>query len=156
MFSTKINYNYNYSDKGGGGGGNGSNIYSQSILVIEENPSFDFGEISMASGVVSFKAKLKNNGNESLIINKVYTSCMCTTAVINIKGQKSGPFGMPGHLSAGKANAIIGPGEKVIVKTIFDPAAHGPSGVGPIERQISVDAGAKEPIILGFKAVVTP
>ena len=124
-------------------------------LTIEES-NYDFGTVSMANGKVSKDFVLENQSQDNVKIGEVYTSCMCTEAEVKVGDKIYGPFGMPGHLSAGKANAVISPGEKVIVKAIFDPAAHGPSGVGPIERQISVDAGAKEPIILGFKAVVTP
>ncbi len=144
------------------GGGFKSKVPTASInenyggaLTVEES-SYDFGTVSMANGKVSKDFILENQSQGNVKIGEIYTSCMCTEAEVKVGDKTYGPFGMPGHLSAGKANAIIGPGEKVIVKTIFDPAAHGPSGVGPIERQISVDAGAKEPIILGFKAVVTP
>ena len=48
-------------------------------------------------------------------------------------------------------------GEEVSVEVTFDPAAHGPSGVGPIERQVVISTGAnQQPISLQFKAVVTP
>lgn len=55
------------------------------------------------------------------------------------------------------ANLTVKPGETVTVKAIFDPAAHGPSGVGPVERQIMISTNADPgQITLQFKAVVTP
>jgi len=37
----------------------------------------------------------------------------------------------------------VKPGEKAIVTAIFDPAYHGPQGVGPITRFVSVETNAR-------------
>src|SRR3989344_7702861 len=58
---------------------------------------FDFGEISMAAGKVTHSFKIKNTSTQSVEVSKLYTSCMCTTAILDIDGQKFGPYGMPGH-----------------------------------------------------------
>ena len=55
-----------------------------------------------------------------------------------------------------KAGVIVNPGENVIVKATFDPAAHGPAGIGEVSREIYIDTGADEPVVLGFKVNVTP
>ena len=58
---------------------------------MEEN--FDFGVIAMKDGNISHKFELKNEGQEPLKIEKVFTSCMCTTAyVTDGSGGKRGPF----------------------------------------------------------------
>lgn len=147
-----VNY---YSNKDSGN--SGFSAYSQSVLAIEENPAFDFGEVSMANGNVSYKAKLKNSGSEPVVINKVYTSCMCTTATIDIKGKKSGPFGMPGHtLASSKSYLEVPAGEMAEVEVLFDPTAHGPSGVGLAQRSIYLETNsAKSPQVeLQFTAIV--
>ncbi|KKK95197.1 hypothetical protein LCGC14_2675250, partial [marine sediment metagenome] len=76
---------------------------------------------ALKDGNVSYKFEVKNEGEESVIIEKVYTSCMCTTAyIINNSGKKYGAFGMPGHAPS-KTNIEIGPGESAVVEAIFDP-----------------------------------
>jgi len=86
----------------------------------------------------------------------VFTSCMCTEAELKVGDRTAGPFGMQGH-TASSVYLVVKSGETLTVKVIFDPAAHGPSGVGPIERQVAIYTSAgKDPILLDFKAVVTP
>ncbi|MDO8443856.1 MAG: DUF1573 domain-containing protein [Candidatus Azambacteria bacterium] len=125
------------------------------LFVIEN--SYDFGTVSMAKGKVNKEFLLENKSDKNVQIGEVFTSCMCTEAELKVGNKFAGPFGMQGHGGGRKANLVVKPGETLIVKAIFDPAAHGPSGVGPIERQIVVSTGAEqEPISLQFKAVVTP
>lgn len=125
------------------------------VLTAAET-SYDFGEVSMAKGLVEHKFVLKNNSTEPAKIGRVETSCMCTTAFLVMNGKEVGPFGMPGHGGpGGSANLTIKPGEEVAVRAVFDPAAHGPAGVGMIERQIMMDVGGS-PMYLDFKAVVKP
>ena len=82
---------------------------------------------------------------------------MCTTAyLIGPQGEK-GPFGMPGHGGAVRpANEIIKAGEGRDVKVVFDPNAHGPAGVGAIDRSIYLTDDAGDTLELGIKVVVTP
>ncbi len=130
--------------------------YSASALTAEEI-RFDFGAISMANGNVSHNFTLKNEGPESVIIEKVYTSCMCTTALItDSSGGKYGEFGMPGHANS-KTNVEVLPGETVTVEAIFDPAAHGPSGVGLAQRSIYLETNsvASPKLELFFQAMVS-
>src|SRR3989344_6754123 len=117
---------------------------------------YDFGAVSMANGKVNKEFVLENQSKDSVAIGEVSTSCMCTTAELKVGDKTAGPFGMPGHGGAPKANLIVKPGEKLVVKTIFDPAAHGPAGVGPIERQVMISTGAASPMVLEFKAIVEP
>lgn len=125
------------------------------MLTVQES-QYDFGTVSMAKGKVSKEFVLENKSAGNVNIGEVFTSCMCTEAELKVGDRTVGPFGMQGH-TASSANLIVKPGEEMIVKIIFDPAAHGPSGVGPIERQIAIYTSAnKNPIVLNFKAVVTP
>ncbi len=128
---------------------------SSGTLVAEEI-NFDFGEISMAAGKVKHSFKIKNNGNESIVVNKVYTSCMCTTASLLINNKQFGPFGMIGHGMIPKINQSIGPNEEIIAEVVFDPAAHGPAGVGQIKRTIAIENNSEKQIELQFSATVTP
>ncbi|OGD30386.1 hypothetical protein A2833_01990 [Candidatus Azambacteria bacterium RIFCSPHIGHO2_01_FULL_44_55] len=124
--------------------------------LIAKESKYDFGTVSMAKGLVSKEFTLENQSKDSVKIGEVSTSCMCTEAELKVGDKTAGPFGMPGHGGAPKANLIVKPGEKLVVKTIFDPAAHGPAGVGPIERQVMISTGAASPMVLEFKAIVEP
>ena len=133
------------------------------ILAAEEL-NFDFGTISMAKGKVSHVFKLKNGSDKPAMISKVYTSCMCTEATLTHgdpsagSGQvkKFGPFGMPGHGIASKINDVVNAGDEVGVEAVFDPAAHGPAGVGKIDRVVFVETESGLPLQLKVSAVVTP
>lgn len=125
-------------------------------LTFKES-EYDFGTASMAKGKVSKEFVLENQSDGDVKIGEVFTSCMCTEAELKAGDKFAGPFGMQGHGLASKANLVVKAGEILTVKVIFDPAAHGPAGVGPIERQVVVYTSAgKDPIVLGFKAIVTP
>ncbi|MBI4992043.1 MAG: DUF1573 domain-containing protein [Candidatus Harrisonbacteria bacterium] len=128
---------------------------SENKLVADES-NFDFGDISMADGKVSKVFTLKNRSENPLTINKIYTSCMCTTATLMLKdGKARGPFGMPGHGVVPRINQVISGDEEVRIEATFDPAAHGPAGVGPIQRSVYVETDSGE-VELGFTAVVRP
>lgn len=141
----------------GGGDGNNSSRYSASALTAFEN-FFDFKTVSMKDGNVSHKFEVKNEGEELVKIEKIYTSCMCTVASITDgQGRNWGTFGMPGHAGPSKTNIEVKPGETLTVEAIFDPAAHGPSGVGLAERSVYLETNSqKSPRIeLKFTALVT-
>lgn len=125
--------------------------------LTAEEMDFDFGSISMAAGNVKHSFKIKNAGAVAATIGKMYTSCMCTTAILEVNGEKFGPYGMPGHGFIPKIEQTINPGEEAIVEVVFDPAAHGPAGVGRIERMVVIEQdGGRQPLELGFTATVTP
>lgn len=129
-----------------------------------EETNFDFGAISMAAGKISHSFKIKNTGNEPVNVESMYTSCMCTTAAFMMNGPSTdsgqarqfGPYGMPGHGFIPKINEALGAGEEAIVEVVFDPAAHGPAGVGKIERVVYLENDAGSPLELGIQATVTP
>lgn len=118
--------------------------------------SYDFGKVSMSAGKVSHDFTIKNSGSGSLVIEKLYTSCMCTSASLVLRGDKIGPFGMPGHGFVPGIRETMGPGEEAGVGVVFDPAAHGPAGVGRIERVVYLENNAGSPLQLKISATVTP
>lgn len=128
---------------------------SSGQLTAEEN-DFDFGTISMAAGKVSHSFRVKNMSSEPIMINKMYTSCMCTTASMMTGDKQFGPYGMPGHGVIPKINQTINPGEEISVEVKFDPAAHGPAGVGRIQRAVILENNSQQPLELRFSAMVTP
>ena len=101
---------------------------------------YDFGTISMKKGNVSKDFSVTNPTNKDIVLDKVLTSCMCTSAfVIRPDGSTKGPFGMVGHGgTVPPANEIIKAGESRTIRVVFNPNAHGPAGVGKIDRFITL------------------
>ncbi len=125
--------------------------------LIAETPSYDFGALPLRSGIARTLYTVKNAGAESLVIKNVWTSCMCTEAMVRKGTFAMGPFGMPGHGGPTRAISLsLSPGESADVEALFDPAAHGPAGVGPVARSIFLAADTGELLELSFTAVVTP
>jgi hypothetical protein len=117
---------------------------------------YNFGSISMARGKVTYRYAIRNTGTEPIFISKLYTSCMCTTAAVVKDGKASEAYGMPGHAPIPTIKVPVGPTEAAAIEVVFDPAAHGPAGVGPIERVVTVENSAGQPLELEFAALVTP
>jgi len=139
-----------------GSRGDSQSSYSDGVLSASVS-DFDFGSIPMSGGAVSYPFNLTNSSGSPVVINKVYTSCMCTTASVSVgSASPLGPFGMPGHTSS-TAGLTVPPGESVTVTAVFDPAAHGPAGVGLAERYIYLETNsASNPKVeLRFRALVT-
>ena len=119
--------------------------------------SYDFGTISMKNNQVEYSFLVANETSADLTLSKVTTSCMCTEAYIVNGLNKKGPFGMPGHGGlVPKANEVIKKGETRLISVVFDPNAHGPAGVGKIERLIQLETDGGEVLDLTIKAIVTP
>lgn len=129
--------------------------YSALTLSAPER-FYDFGTISMAEGKVSRVFKVNNSTKKDINLESLTTSCMCTAAYIVNGLSKRGPFGMPGHIAVPKANEVIKVGETREIEVVYDPAAHGPAGVGPIDRFVYLVDSAGNNIQLEIKAVVTP
>jgi len=121
-----------------------------------DRADYDFGTISMNGGNVTYEFALENKSGEPVTIEEVSTSCMCTTAFVSHQDHNLGPFGMGGHNIQRKANVTVQPGERMTVKAVFDPAAHGPAGAGSVSRTIYLSTNSKEqPIVnLAFTANV--
>lgn len=127
-----------------------------SSMLTSEHQMYSFGSISMAQGKVNHEYMVTNQGQEPVTIGKVYTSCMCTEALIVKDGKSYGPYGMPGHGFIPKVGVTLDPGETMQVKAVFDPASHGPAGVGMVQRAITVENSGGAPLELQFDATVTP
>jgi hypothetical protein len=99
----------------------------ESAITIEEGP-YDFGEIDIYGGVVETNFSLTNTGVEDVAITDGTTSCGCTNA--ELEGIR---FGMHEVMSR---EFVIPAGETKLLKVIYDPLAHGPSGVGLAQRSV--------------------
>jgi|SRR3990167_6569982 len=119
--------------------------------------SWDFGTVSMAKGVVIKKFSVTNTDAIPATATKLFTSCMCTKAVLWVNGKEWGPYGMPGMGPAiPDIAAEIAPGQTAEVEVTFDPAAHGPAGVGQIERQVTVQQNGQSSLTFNIRALVAP
>lgn len=125
-------------------------------FISAQEKSFDFGTISMAKGVVIKSFNITNPTAKSLTIGKVYTSCMCTKATLVINGERIGPIGMQGHGVVPELSEIFKSGDNAIIEVQYDPAAHGPSGVGRISRDVYVETTDGGRLDLKIDAEVTP
>lgn len=127
----------------------------QASLRAREN-FFDFGSISMAAGKVSHRYWFRNEGAAPVLIRRIYTSCMCTTATFVKGGRVINQYGMPGHGPLPSVNETLASGETAYVDAVFDPAAHGPAGLGPTDRVVTIESDAAAPLALRFSANVRP
>lgn len=105
-------------------------------LNIEANPSFyNLGDVPIGGGIVSKEYEVKNTTDKTLKLSRIATSCMCTTASIKIGEKGTKFFGM--EMSGDKnppVNLAMAAGQTGKVTVNFDPAAHGPQGVGAFDR----------------------
>lgn len=124
--------------------------------LLSSEPFFDFGNISMAAGKVSHRFRIRNTGDSAITINKIYTSCMCTAATLITPTGRKGPFGMPGHGFIPAIFETIPPSGGAQVEVVFDPAAHGPAGIGPTDRVVTIRTNESQPLELRFNAMVKP
>ena len=132
------------------------NSASVASAFTADATQYDFGDISMKQGKVNHSFALANESKQPISIRKITTSCMCTEAFLTHGENRKGPFGMEGHGGVPPVDEIVPVGESVVVETVFDPAAHGPAGVGNIERAVFVEDENGGTAVLTFKALVTP
>jgi len=113
-----------------------------------DKPHHDFGEIPITGGDVETVFQVSNEAVDEVELAAVYTSCGCTTAMLEFaEGSTAGPFGMPGHGYPSEIERTVAPGEGFKIRVTFDPAAHGPQGLGNIMRAVTLhtrDGGTTE------------
>lgn len=118
---------------------------------------YDFGKISMKNGDVSKTFVVTNETGSDIMLPSLTTSCMCTRAYfLGADGSKKGPFGMPGMGSVPKLDQTIKPGQSATIEVVYDPNAHGPAGVGMIDRFVYLEDVNKNKLTFEIKANVTP
>ena len=136
------------SQAGAGTNGNSSLAASETL--------YDFGTISMKNRLVNHVFKITNSTDKDIEVKTVTTSCMCTKAYIESASGEKGPFGMPGMSFVPPANELIRAGESRDIKVVYDPNAHGPAGVGSIDRFIYLTDALGGALQFEIKAMVTP
>lgn len=132
-------------------GGEAVNIDSSQLSVagsgrisVLTNMSIDWGDIDITGGKVEYSFKMKNVGDDDLIIKSGSTTCMCTSAQVITSGGVNSPlFGMAAHGGTASWGYAAKPGEEFELKVVFDPMAHGPDAVGPITRSAFLVTSSK-------------
>lgn len=124
----------------GGGPTSATITASQNAKVTADQRNFDWGKINMKGGNVSKIFTIKNTGTDTLKLTNIKTSCHCTKAQVKIGNTSSPYFGMN---SVSPWIGEVLPGQKAELEVIFDPAYHGPQGVGPINRLVALETSDK-------------
>ncbi len=109
---------------------------SQNAKAAVDQKTFDWGNISYSGGNVTKTFTIKNTGSDVLKLTGIKTSCTCTKAQISVDGKISPYFSM--HSTTSWVGEVP-PGKEAELKVIFDPAFHGPTGLGPVERLVSME-----------------
>jgi len=122
-------------------------ITDSQVTMSVDSDSYDWGMIDYDGGIVSKTFTINNSGNTSLQLYKVETSCMCTTAQLKTPETTSRKYGM--HDNSTDVFEVR-PGETADLIVEFDPAFHGPSGVGSINRTVTISTNSSENLTLTF------
>ncbi len=108
---------------------------SQNAKVSVDQKTHDWGTIPYSGGNVTKSFTIKNTGTDVLQLTNIKTSCACTFAQLTIDGKTSPKFGM--HTTSSWVGEVAS-GKEASLMVVFDPDFHGPTGVGPMERLISM------------------
>lgn len=108
------------------------------VSGLEVTPSsYDLGEVPINGGIVAKEYEAKNTTEKTIRLKKIATSCECTSAKVRVGEKETRFFGMEHAMDKNPpVNLEVGAGQTAIVTVNFDPAAHGPEGVGPFERVV--------------------
>lgn len=133
----------------GGSGAKDALVSASEASGLEASPSgsINLGQVAYGGGIVSKTFEVKNVSGKPMKLRKITTSCMCTTAKVKIGSHETKFYGME---MSGDLNPLVDlgfPADGVATVTFdFDPAAHGPQGLGLFDRVVTLyfDAGYKE------------
>ncbi len=124
-------------------------------VILSQNAKLEVGEKTFDWGVIKYSGDkatktfiIKNIGSDLLKLYNIKTSCACTKANLTIDGKLSPDFGM--HTQSSWKGEIA-PGKDAILNVIFDQTFHGPTGVGSVERLISMQTNDLTSPTLEFK-----
>ncbi len=104
--------------------------------VYAEQTNDTWGQIAYSGGKVKKNFSIKNTGAGILKLYGATTSCACTTGQLKTEKNTSPLFGM--HLPM-STTFEVNPGKEAQIEMVFDPAFHGPSGIGPISRTVTIN-----------------
>ncbi|TSA46307.1 DUF1573 domain-containing protein, partial [bacterium] len=123
--------------------------------LVSDATIHDFGTISMKNGNVSKVFKISNPTSQDIKLKSIATSCMCTTAYMLQGSERMGPYGMEGMGGMTQMDEVIKGGESKDIEVVYDPNAHGPAGVGAVDRYVDIKDASGGVLRLEIKASVT-
>ncbi|MCL4419081.1 DUF1573 domain-containing protein [Patescibacteria group bacterium] len=112
---------------------------TQGAKVETRETSFNFKDVPYSGGKAIHAFYIKNTGNKDLQIANLATSCMCTVTFFQSSREKGPEFGMKGMSQSSSWKGLLKPAEEGKIVAVFDPAFHGPQGLGPISRIVSFE-----------------
>ena len=95
-------------------------------IISLNHDTFDFGDVSQKKGEVFHYFEIKNEGKTDLAINKLDSSCGCTSASVVFEGKEGPRFAMAGHGTESPTDwkISIPGGETAQLKVYYDPNVH--------------------------------
>lgn len=116
--------------------------------VFTDHLNYNWNTIAYNGGLAKHEFVIKNTGEADLNLANLKTSCTCTQAYLIIGSKISPRFNM--H-SKSNWTGTVRPGDTAKLEVEFDPTFHGPTGVGPIQRIVSVETSDPKLPYLEFK-----
>lgn len=123
------------------------------IEIVESKK--DLGVVRQLDGTVNTTFTIKNTGKTDLLVNKLSSSCGCTSASLVYQGKEGPRFYMSGHgYEEPDPNwqVAIAPGDEAQIKVYYDPTVH-PDLVGPVTRTVSIHTN--DPVDFETKITIT-
>ena len=123
------------------------------ISVMETKK--DLGIVSQKNGTKKTEFTIKNEGKSELVVDKLSSSCGCTSASLVYQGQEGPRFYMAGHghdEPDASWQEAIAPGDEATVKVYYDPTVH-PDLTGSVTRTVSVHSN--DPVDFETKLTIT-
>ena len=123
--------------------------------IVTSETKKDLGVVNLKSGVVTTEFVIKNEGRSDLVIDKLSSSCGCTSASLVYQETEGPRFYMAGHgHESPDANwkVAVAPGDEAKVKVYYDPSIH-PDLTGPVTREVFVHSN--DPVDFETKLTIT-
>ncbi|MDZ7587379.1 MAG: DUF1573 domain-containing protein [Patescibacteria group bacterium] len=115
----------------------------------------DLGTVSQTKGIVTTEFTLENKGKTALVIDKLSSSCGCTSASLVYQGKEGPKFSMPGHGQEEPDpnwQVAVASGDQAQIKVYYDPMVHADL-TGPVTRTVSVHSN--DPVDFETKLTIT-
>jgi hypothetical protein len=115
----------------------------------------DLGIVTAQGGTKTTEFIIKNEGKSELIIDKLSSSCDCTSGSIIYQGVEGPRFFMAGHgydEPETDWRVAIAPGDEAVVKVYYDPTVH-LDLEGPVTRTLSIHSN--DPVDFESKVLIT-
>lgn len=126
---------------------------SPQLSILDDRKNL--GSVSLSDEVVTTDFVIQNTGQSELVIDRLSSSCDCTSGSVIYQGVEGPRFYMAGHgYDEPDPNwqAAIAPGDQAVIRVYYDPTVH-PDLIGPVTRTISVHSN--DPVDFDAKVTVT-